>query len=175
MTGMHPCLQIVDILISIFSFLRDQRDLAALASTCRIFNDLTTGLLWSNLPSLAPLVRCLPDQLWEERVEGKIKERGLRMPNLTKLVSFRAVFYSHGSTLKPACSVSYCKRTPVAADWALFSLRASHVKILNHNIRPTGTRYTKFTRTTLDVEIFRCLKNNAKTSRPEFSFLEGTR
>jgi F-box-like len=64
---MHPCLQIPEIIRAIFSWLSqdDGGTLAALSLTCRNFYEPASDRLWSDLPSVVPLVRCLPDDLLE--------------------------------------------------------------------------------------------------------------
>jgi hypothetical protein len=85
---MHRCLQIPEIVRTIFLWLeRDWSTLAALAVTCQAVHDPASDLLWSNLPSLAPLVRCFPCYLLEERVDETRDESGLQQQVFTKLVS----------------------------------------------------------------------------------------
>jgi F-box-like len=71
---MHHCLIISEILLKIFDFLYDddpcrRAPLARLALTCRTFHDPASELLWSYLPSLHPLVKCLPVRV-RETFEG---------------------------------------------------------------------------------------------------------
>ena len=67
---MHPCLQIDEILRSIFEFLKEdpqgpqRRTLVNLAITCHTFSLPALAVLWSHLPSLAPVVMCLPCDAW---------------------------------------------------------------------------------------------------------------
>ncbi|KAF8064900.1 hypothetical protein FPV67DRAFT_160321 [Lyophyllum atratum] len=67
---MHPCLKIVDILRLVFAFVYDDyrgpKDMAALAATCQAFYDPASDVLWSTLPSLAPLVRCMSADTWQK-------------------------------------------------------------------------------------------------------------
>jgi hypothetical protein len=44
------------------------RTLKALARTCRLFQESALNRLWCELESLAPLIMCMPEDLW--RVEG---------------------------------------------------------------------------------------------------------
>jgi hypothetical protein len=88
---MHPGLQIIEIVRAILWWLEnDKQALTALALTCQKFNDPASDLLWHLLPSLAPLVRCLPGHLLEERVEER-RERSsseqAEQQMLTMLVS----------------------------------------------------------------------------------------
>jgi hypothetical protein len=66
---MHPCLQIRELVEAIISpwLLNDYRTLTALAVTCQLFYGLASDVIWADLPSLVPLIKCLPDHLWEER------------------------------------------------------------------------------------------------------------
>jgi hypothetical protein len=41
--------------------------LLSLARTSRIFSDPALDLIWREQSSLVPLVKCMPDTLWEER------------------------------------------------------------------------------------------------------------
>ncbi|KAH9949841.1 hypothetical protein B0H21DRAFT_687727 [Amylocystis lapponica] len=40
--------------------------LAALARTCRAFQDVALDILWRTLPNLAPLIKCFPTDVWKE-------------------------------------------------------------------------------------------------------------
>ncbi|KAG1750451.1 uncharacterized protein EDB91DRAFT_1217140 [Suillus paluster] len=59
----HPALQNFDIICTICSYVH-HGTLAPLASTCRIFERPALDVLWRNLHSVAPLVRCLPSDLF---------------------------------------------------------------------------------------------------------------
>ncbi len=64
---MHPCLQVYDILECICSHLQasDSLDaLAKLACTCTAFLDPALNALWHTIPTLAPLIKCLPLDAW---------------------------------------------------------------------------------------------------------------
>jgi hypothetical protein len=63
---MHHCLNIGEIVRVIFGLVDAKGDLAALAATCELFRDLALELLWASLDSFAPLIRCLPDDIWSE-------------------------------------------------------------------------------------------------------------
>ncbi|KAH7929860.1 hypothetical protein BV22DRAFT_1001794, partial [Leucogyrophana mollusca] len=97
---MHRCLLIQEIVRQIFSevyynhgsnevrdsynpFFRKRpnrkqarRYLAAFARTCRSFQEPALEILWSELDSLGPLVRCFPDHKWSTsyEIEGPIFE-----------------------------------------------------------------------------------------------------
>lgn len=74
---MHPCLQINEILAKNFELMRElettehpkfptwpakgSKILAALARTCKVFSEPSLDLLWEFQPSLAPLIKCLPN------------------------------------------------------------------------------------------------------------------
>jgi hypothetical protein len=65
---MHRSLEFKEILLYIFEFLNgDLRSLANLAVTCRTFWRPAVEILWFHLPSLCPLVMCLPRDAWEVR------------------------------------------------------------------------------------------------------------
>lgn len=64
---MHPALQIYDIIECICQHLATTNSLDALAKLARtssIFLDPALNALWHTIPSLEPLVRCLPDDAW---------------------------------------------------------------------------------------------------------------
>jgi len=58
-----------DILSQIFEYVymdyNGPADTAALAATCRAFHNPALYLLWRYLPSLVPLVKCLPHDTYE--------------------------------------------------------------------------------------------------------------
>jgi hypothetical protein len=60
---MHPALQNFDIICTICLYVHD-KSLPALASTCRIFERPALDVLWRNLQSVEPLVKCLPSDLF---------------------------------------------------------------------------------------------------------------
>ncbi|KAF8447209.1 hypothetical protein L210DRAFT_3472025, partial [Boletus edulis BED1] len=71
---MHPALYVEEILLEIFGHCYDREestssmrinktDLPALARTCKAFRDPALDILWAELYSLAPLIRCLPGAL----------------------------------------------------------------------------------------------------------------
>ncbi|KAG2040986.1 hypothetical protein BDR03DRAFT_947865 [Suillus americanus] len=60
---MHPALQNFDIMCTICSYVH-RGSLPALASTCRIFERPALDVLWRNLQSVEPLVKCLPSDLF---------------------------------------------------------------------------------------------------------------
>ncbi|KAF8441660.1 hypothetical protein L210DRAFT_3644914 [Boletus edulis BED1] len=58
---MHHALQIQEILLNIFGHCYHfDRDVAALARTCRAFKEPALDVLWEELIELSPLVRCVP-------------------------------------------------------------------------------------------------------------------
>jgi hypothetical protein len=68
---MHPSLEIEEILRCIFEFVYGdpllqpkRRSLANLAITCRTFLRPALETLWFHLPSLGPLIMCLPEDAW---------------------------------------------------------------------------------------------------------------
>ncbi|KAF8125988.1 hypothetical protein EV363DRAFT_1349423 [Boletus edulis] len=66
---MHPALYVEEILLEIFGHCYDcaryhmyfnETDLPSLARTCKTFSDPVLDILWTELHSVAPLIRCLP-------------------------------------------------------------------------------------------------------------------
>ncbi|KAH7908726.1 hypothetical protein BJ138DRAFT_1068295 [Hygrophoropsis aurantiaca] len=69
---MHVCLYIPEILSNIFQNIThsknrlDKTTLASLARTSRVFQESALDILYSNITGLNPLVKCMPQDLWEE-------------------------------------------------------------------------------------------------------------
>jgi hypothetical protein len=88
---MHPSLRIAEIQEIILQNLKDEKPaLAALASVCQALYTPSVAALWSSLPSVAPLIRCLPNDLWEE--EEKRETWWTGMENFYILVRLRFSF-----------------------------------------------------------------------------------
>lgn len=69
---MHHCLRIAEILTMVMDFLvaaghRGAREVLALLKTCKSFYEPALDLLWRDLHILAPLVMCLPEDVWKIR------------------------------------------------------------------------------------------------------------
>ncbi|KAG1762908.1 hypothetical protein EDD22DRAFT_537528 [Suillus occidentalis] len=60
---MHPALRILEVIDNI-SLHVGQKSLPALASTCRAFESPALNVLWRNLESVEPIVKCLPSELF---------------------------------------------------------------------------------------------------------------
>ncbi|KAG2358713.1 hypothetical protein BDR07DRAFT_1416791 [Suillus spraguei] len=67
---MHLALQNFDIICTICLYVH-HKSLPALASTCRIFERPALDVLWRNLQSVEPLVKCLPSDLFGNE-QGRI-------------------------------------------------------------------------------------------------------
>ena len=71
---MHRCFEVLEILNHILDFVLQseggQKSLAALAISCRTFQDPALDVLWRRLPCIGPLVRCLPSDAWEVKPEA---------------------------------------------------------------------------------------------------------
>ncbi|KII95729.1 hypothetical protein PLICRDRAFT_227127 [Plicaturopsis crispa FD-325 SS-3] len=74
---MHPCLNVLDIVLLIFTEIAQgdlslrtvsRRTLARLARTCRAFQAVALDLLWKEQTSMLPLLRCIAPDIWEEDV-----------------------------------------------------------------------------------------------------------
>ncbi|KAG2156422.1 hypothetical protein DEU56DRAFT_234738 [Suillus clintonianus] len=90
---MHSCLQIHEVLRSIFSAVNKYRDitldvqqpfrgadvgrqtLACLARTCRAFSEPALDVLWAHIDTLGPVVACLPRHVWS-RHRGSLRTGG---------------------------------------------------------------------------------------------------
>jgi hypothetical protein len=70
---MHFALHIHEILAIILDFLYEDalglRALVALSVSCKIFHEPALDTLWHTLPGWAPLVKCLPQDAWEVKIE----------------------------------------------------------------------------------------------------------
>ena len=73
---MHPALEIEEVLRYILEFLYgnphepDRQSIVNLAITCRTFLRPSLEILWFDLPSLGPLIMCLPEDAWGSRNDG---------------------------------------------------------------------------------------------------------
>ncbi|TFK34789.1 hypothetical protein BDQ12DRAFT_656491 [Crucibulum laeve] len=80
---MHRCLSIPEIIHLICDEISNKKkansSLLALAYTCRTFLEPALNLVWYELENIVPLVKCLSDDVWEERGE-QIKYLRLKMP-----------------------------------------------------------------------------------------------
>ncbi|KAG1751465.1 uncharacterized protein EDB91DRAFT_1216743 [Suillus paluster] len=61
---MHPALRNLEVIYTISSY-TERRSLPALAATCRAFEHPALNALWRDLQSLDPLIRCLPNDLFD--------------------------------------------------------------------------------------------------------------
>ncbi|KII83691.1 hypothetical protein PLICRDRAFT_32701 [Plicaturopsis crispa FD-325 SS-3] len=118
---MHDCLYISEIVSRVCTELRlgslapkarGQKgfcfgDIARLARTCHALRDPALDALWHTLPSLAPLVRTLPADLWEER---------------------EAAEDEYGNTNREIVLL----RLVEESDWARFAVYAPRVRALNY-------------------------------------------
>lgn len=75
--AMHPALQNFDIICTICLYVH-YKSLPALASTCRIFERPALDVLWKNLQSVEPLVKCLPSDLFGTELSYGITETSRR-------------------------------------------------------------------------------------------------
>ncbi|KAG2043390.1 hypothetical protein BDR03DRAFT_1087600 [Suillus americanus] len=73
---MHPALRIFEV-IDIISSHTEHGSLPALASTCRAFESPALNVLWRNLQSVEPLVKCLPSDLFGIDREGLVLQKPL--------------------------------------------------------------------------------------------------
>lgn len=63
---MHKVLQIPELYGHICSYIWfDKQTLARLARTCKLLCEPALKLIWQNLDDIAPLIMCMPDDLWE--------------------------------------------------------------------------------------------------------------
>ncbi|KZT26008.1 hypothetical protein NEOLEDRAFT_1177833 [Neolentinus lepideus HHB14362 ss-1] len=75
---MHRCIALPEIQAHIFCYLasdprgRGRSSLAACARTSKPFAESALDILWSELPSLEPLVRSMPWDLWKKDYSGRV-------------------------------------------------------------------------------------------------------
>ncbi|KAJ6579560.1 hypothetical protein DFH09DRAFT_330703 [Mycena vulgaris] len=74
-------------------WLGPKQTLVTLARTSRIFSDPAFDNIWREQTSLAPLVKCMPDTLWEEKGVGSKRVIHLRRPIMSTDIP-RLLFYS---------------------------------------------------------------------------------
>lgn len=70
------------------SYYEPQKILFSLATTSRIFSGRALDNIWREQTSLVPLVKCMPDTLWEE--QGRGAER-----TIVSRLSLASQFQSH--------------------------------------------------------------------------------
>jgi hypothetical protein len=85
-TPMHHCLQIAEITPLIMAFLvqdenRGARGVLPLLKTCKVFYEPALDILWRDLDTMAPLVMCLPGDVW------KIKKKLLVNPLISYFIA----------------------------------------------------------------------------------------
>jgi hypothetical protein len=108
--GMHSCLQIRELVEAIISpwLLDDYRTLTALAVTCQMFHGPASDVIWADLPSLAPLIKCLPAHLWEERGNDDDSQDGGESSNNWLGQERSAKLVSPQCQLLVGVDVTYC-------------------------------------------------------------------
>ncbi|TFK90546.1 hypothetical protein K466DRAFT_381408 [Polyporus arcularius HHB13444] len=75
---MHRVLDIPELVVHICTF-ADDATLAHLARCCSSIHDPVIRVLWSELPGMAPVVKCFPEALWVEH-NGKSSLVGTPLP-----------------------------------------------------------------------------------------------
>ncbi|KAF8349104.1 hypothetical protein F5887DRAFT_550757 [Amanita rubescens] len=77
-TSTHRVLSCPD-LVNLICGQCDKATLTSLARTKRDISEITLDVLWRSIPDIGPLIRCMPEDLWEEREEpGKCIKLTLR-------------------------------------------------------------------------------------------------
>lgn len=96
---MHPCLLVNDIIREIFLALDDERDrddlmdnvedaqttfstIRAMSGTCSVIHAVGMPFVWRELMSIFPLIKCFPEEMWEEsnvEHEGKLVKCMVRL------------------------------------------------------------------------------------------------
>ena len=97
---MHPCLDIPEILTTIFEEVKNERreSLCALATTCKTFSGPAVAILWRTLLNPVPLLLAMPSDLWElEEIPQKDNNHvynGDGYVHLSKLLVSLAFFFT---------------------------------------------------------------------------------
>ncbi len=68
----------------------DKATLTSLARTKRDISEITLDVLWRSIPDIGPLIRCMPEDLWEEREEP---EKRIKLV-ITLLPCIRTLLFS---------------------------------------------------------------------------------
>jgi hypothetical protein len=75
----HICLLPAEILCEIFTIIREdrfkpnsRRTVAALARTCRTFQEPALDVLWRDIKGFEPLLSCLPEGVVIRTMEGQL-------------------------------------------------------------------------------------------------------
>lgn len=76
---MHRVFGIDEILLHILKNLEAYSDVAAMARVCRTFHETSLDIVWREIPSLEPLINCMPSDLVEIRMEGSTESVKIHM------------------------------------------------------------------------------------------------
>ncbi|KAG1740201.1 uncharacterized protein EDB91DRAFT_1347153 [Suillus paluster] len=90
----HPALQNFDVICTICSYAH-YGSLPALASTCRVFERPALDVLWRNLQSVEPLVKCLPDDLFGVGYMALLKPLDAKMWDILRKYTSRVYSITH--------------------------------------------------------------------------------
>ena len=164
---MHRCLLSYEIVVQIAWQSRVQqdekqglRDIAAVARTCSALYEPAMDVLWHTLYSLAPLVKCLPPDLWyEERRAEEPPSNHFR----TTLVS---IFCQHihskrlydSDILTFALICQYLVRRPTDSDWDKTLRNAARVRsLISRHQRPPRDETKVWGQESLSFEVIHAL------------------
>ena len=102
----------------------DLRTLNALARTCRAFLNPALDVMWHRQDTLAHLVKCLPEDLWELTNDGEARE-------LVRW-SLRGLFVSSPQSLTRCQRLTHARTLSADSDdWSRFDFYARRVRILD--------------------------------------------
>jgi hypothetical protein len=131
---MHHCLEVNELVALICQFLhqdrKNRKSLVAFATTCKAFRDPALSILWSNLTTLVPLVKCLPIDVWEMKPVDPSQTEALEFFELVRILP---LCLSQSSTLL-FLKLQSLKRAPDNMDWTRYHFYASFVKSYQHDI-----------------------------------------
>ena len=104
----------------------NKRTLASLACTRKDISEIALDALWYSIPNIGLLIRCMPEDLWEEEeAEDDDEEAAEEIPD--KLVS---VLSAHPSN----CSIDRqtFRRSILPTDWNRFEINAIRIRRFGH-------------------------------------------
>ena len=85
----HQVLSCAD-LVNLICGQCDNATLISLACTKRDISEITLDVLWRSIPDIGPLIRCMPEDLWEEQ---KVSEEDIKLV-ITLLPCIRTLLFT---------------------------------------------------------------------------------
>lgn len=116
--GMHEALTIVELQSSIIDYILSddaggRSTVAALARTCKVLHGSAAKALWQDLPSLAPLLYCMPSDILGEKKAHDTVYLDFRRPIQTADYARASIYTSHVRSLHFQSSWKRCNSSPL--------------------------------------------------------------